>query len=131
MQARLRSVLLQLATTEQGRCNAIEGRGLVQADEGIRLQPVPADAVATVDQGHAYVGVVGQGVREGHSRGAGTHHEVVGFDRAPHESTVAPPCRRVHRFTVKPGGGRYLDSPARPAGQALLVHRRPPGSWAH
>ena len=111
LQALLRSALLQLAAAEQGRCHAVEGRGLVQADEGVGLEPVTADAVATVDQRHAYVGVVGQGVRECHPHGAGSHHEVVGFDGARHGSTVAGPRRRVHDFLVRAGQRR----PMRPA----------------
>ena len=68
----------------------------MQADERVRLEPVPADAVATVDQRHAYVGVVDQGVGERHPHGAGSHHEVVGVDGARHGSTVALGGRLVH-----------------------------------
>ena len=68
----------------------------MQADEGVRLEPVPADAMAPVDQGHAYVGMVGQGVGERHPDGTGPHHEVVGFDDARHGSTVALGRSHVH-----------------------------------
>ena len=96
LQALLGSALLQLAAAEQGRRDAVEGGGLMQADERVRLEPVPADAVATVDQRHADVGVVDQRVGERHPHGAGSHHEVVGFDRARHRSNVPLTPRRVH-----------------------------------
>ena len=56
----------------------------MQADERVGVEPVPADAVPAVDQGHPDVGVVDQGVGERHAHGARTHHEVVGVDRARH-----------------------------------------------
>ena len=96
LQALLGPALLQLPPAEQGRRNAIEGGGLMQSDEGVRLEPVSADAVPTVDQRHPNPGVVGQCVGEGHSHCTGTHHEVVGLDRRRHASTVALPPRRVH-----------------------------------
>ena len=84
VQALLGSALLQLPAAEHGRGDAVEGRGLVQPHERVRLEPVAADAVATVDQRHAYVGVVDQRVGEGHAHRTGTDHEVVGVDGARH-----------------------------------------------
>jgi hypothetical protein len=63
--------LLQLTAAEQRRRDVVEGGGLVQPHERVRPEPVSADTVATVDQGHAYVGVVDQGDREGHPHGTG------------------------------------------------------------
>ena len=58
----------------------------MQPNEGVCLEPVSADAVTSVDQGHAHVGMVGERIGERHPHGAGTHHEVVRFDRAHHDS---------------------------------------------
>ena len=58
----------------------------MQPDERVGVEPVPADAVAAVDDRHARVGVVDQRVRERHAHGAGPHDEVVGFDGARHGS---------------------------------------------
>ena len=129
LQPLLRSALLQLAAAEQGRRDAVEGRGLVQADEGVRLEPVPADAVATVDQGHADVGVVDQRVGEGHPHGAGAHHEIVGFDSARHESTLPPYAPRVHGSPGKPAptSPRLVDPIRQPA---RVGRRRPVGATA-
>ena len=102
MQPGLRSVLLHAAAAEQRRRDAVERRRLVQADEGIGVEPVPADAVPAVDDRHAHVGVVDQRIRERHARGAGPHHEIVGFDSACHWSTQARRRRRVHEVVVNP-----------------------------
>ena len=96
VQARLGPALLHTAAAEHRRRDAVEGRGLVQPDERVGLEPVAADAVAAVDQGHAYVGVVDQRVGERHAHGAGADHEVVGLDGARHGSTQARDRRPVH-----------------------------------
>ena len=49
-QAGLGPVRLDPPIAEHGRRHAVERRGLVQADEGIRVQPVSAGTVPTVDQ---------------------------------------------------------------------------------
>ena len=68
----------------------------MQADEGVGLEPVPADAVAPVDQGHAHVGVVDQRVGERHPHGPGADHEVVGLDTVRHPSTQTRSGAAVH-----------------------------------
>ena len=88
VQPRLRPARLQPPPPSSGRGDAVEARGLVQPDEGVGLQPVPADAVATVDQRDARVGVVDQRVGERHPDGAGADHEVVGLEGASHGSTL-------------------------------------------
>ena len=79
----------------------------MQSHEGVRVAPVPADAVAPVDQGHAYVGVVDQRVDETHAHGPRTDHEVVGIDRVRH--AYDPSTRAASRPSS-------LDQPARGAG---------------
>jgi hypothetical protein len=68
---RLGSVLLNAAAAEQRRRDPVEGRGMVQADEGICLEPVSAHTVAPVDQGHPHIGVVDKSIHERHAGGAG------------------------------------------------------------
>ena len=61
----------------------------MQLDERVRLEPVPADAVPTVDERHPHVGgVVDQRIRERHPHGAGPDNEIVGLDPAGHGDTV-------------------------------------------
>ena len=49
MQSLLGPALLQLAVAEPCRRNAVKGRGLMQSDEWVRLEPMAADAVPAVD----------------------------------------------------------------------------------
>ena len=53
------------------------------------MAPVPANAVAPVDHGHTYVGVVDQGVDKPHPHGPSTDHEVVDVHTAGHLTTDA------------------------------------------
>jgi len=52
----------------------------MQMHERIRLKPVPARSVSTVDHDNLGAGLVDQRVGEGHSRGAASDDEVVGFE---------------------------------------------------
>ena len=92
METVLRSVLLDPALAQRGRRDTVEQRGLVQTDEGVGLQPMPADTVSTVDERHPHIGVVGHRVGESHSHSTGSHDEVVGLDAARHPPTMALRC---------------------------------------
>jgi hypothetical protein len=61
----------------------------VELDEGVGVEPVPPDGVPPVDQGHADVGMVDQGVGERHAGGSGSHHQVVGLHDGAHAVTQA------------------------------------------
>ena len=55
--------MLHAPAAEQRRGDAVEGGGLVQPNERVRLEPVPAHAVTAVDERHPHVvGMVDQGV---------------------------------------------------------------------
>ncbi len=53
-----RARALNAAAAEQRRRDPVERGGLVQADEGIGVEPVSADTVAPVDEGYPHIGVV-------------------------------------------------------------------------
>jgi hypothetical protein len=101
VQAGLGPVLLHPATAQQRRRDTVEGRSLVQADEGICLEPVTAHAVAAIDHRHPHLSVVDQRIGERHAGGAGTHHEIVNFHAARHGSYRAPRRPMVDRSTVQ------------------------------
>ncbi len=79
VQARLGSVLLDAAAAEQRRRDAVERGRLVQPDEGVGVQPVPAGTVPAVDERDGDVRVVHEGVDERHPRGSRADHQVVGL----------------------------------------------------
>ena len=90
LETRLRAPLLHGTGPEHRRCDAVEHRRLVQLDERVGVLPVPAGRVAAVDERDVHVGVVDEGVREGHAHRAGADDEVVGLQRARrHQQTVA------------------------------------------
>ena len=70
----------------------------MQTDEGVGVQPVPTDAVTSVDHGHADVGVVDQRVCERHAHGTGADDEVVSLQAARHGAIQSP--RAYHRYAV-------------------------------
>ena len=49
----------------------------MKLDERIRVLPVTARRVATIDQSDVYVGMIDQRIREGHTHRARTHDEIV------------------------------------------------------
>ena len=93
VQPGLRPGGLDPTIAQHARGHAVEGGGLVQPDEGVRVAPVPADAVAPVDQGHPGVGVVDQGVDEAHPHRPCTDHEIVDVHQAGHRTTQTRPGR--------------------------------------
>ena len=114
LEPRLRTLLLHGTGAEHRRRDAVEHRRLMELDERIRVLPMTAGRMATVDERDVHVGVVDQGVRERHAHRARTHDEVVGLQRAhrhvrasiamdewPTDSTGADP--RVARH-LPPGG---------------------------
>ena len=62
----------------------------MQLDERIRVQPVPAGRVATVDQRDVHVRVIDQRVGEGHAHRPRAHDEVVGLERSRHQQNWPP-----------------------------------------
>jgi len=68
-----RTVLLYGTGTEHGRCDPVELRRLVKLHERIRILPVTAGNIATVDKCDMHIGVVNQGVRESHAHRACTY----------------------------------------------------------
>ncbi len=93
VQASLRPRGLEPTVGKHTRGDAVEGRGLVQSHEGVRVAPVPADAVAPLDHGHTYVGVVDQRVDKTHPHRPCTDHEVVDVHTAGHTTTQTRPRR--------------------------------------
>ncbi len=88
LQPGLGAVLLHLATAENRGRDAVEQRCLMELHERIRILPVTARGVATVDERDMDVGMVDEGVGEGHAHRARTHHEVIGLQRA-HRRTAS------------------------------------------
>ena len=89
LKASLGPTLLELATAEECRGDAVEGGGLMQPNEGIRLEPVPSRTVPAVDEGHPRVAVGDQRVGESHPRRAGAKHQVVHVEGPRHHVTIA------------------------------------------
>src|SRR6185295_3498719 len=56
----LRATLLDGAAPEHGRRDSVEQRSLMELDEWVRVLPMPAGRVATVDEGDVHVGVIDQ-----------------------------------------------------------------------
>ncbi len=56
----------------------------MQAHERIRIEPVAAWAVPSIDQGDPHVGMAGDGVGERHARRPGPDDEIVSFEQAWH-----------------------------------------------
>ena len=54
----------------------------MELDEWIRVLPMPAGRVATVDERDVHIRVIDQRVREGHAHRARAHDEVVGLQRS-------------------------------------------------
>jgi hypothetical protein len=71
---------LELACAQGGGDDAIELGGLVEANEGVGIEPVAAGAVATVDEGDVDVSVVDERVDESEASGTGANDEVVGLN---------------------------------------------------
>ena len=82
LQARFGAGELPRAVAEDRRRDAVEHRRLMELDERIRVEPVAACRVPTIDQRDVHVGVVDQRVREGHAHRAGADDEVLGFQCA-------------------------------------------------
>jgi hypothetical protein len=99
----------------------------VKLDERIRVLPVPARNVATVDERDVHVRVVDQSIRERHAHRARAHDEVIGRQRSHRHAgtasgascgtTTMPQCGLGHRdqvagsmfwFTWKRLPGSYL-----------------------
>jgi hypothetical protein len=109
---------LHASVPKERRCDPIKGGSLVQADEGVGVEPVSADAVTTVHQGNTHVGVVDQRICKRHTGGTGTNDQIVGFDGAPHAPTQA----RRWRTGLGPGRGPYDQGLAEAAPKACLSH---------
>ena len=62
----------------------------MEADKGVRVQPMAADAVPTVHHDHADVRVVEQRVRERHPRRARADHQIVGLQHLDHGLMLIP-----------------------------------------
>ena len=88
MQPLLGAAVLNSPTPEQRRRHAIEGGCLVAAHEGIRVQPVTACTVPAVDDSYPHVGVVHQGVDEGHPARTRANYQVIGRDHLAHTFMV-------------------------------------------
>ncbi len=104
LEPRLRPAQLHGATPEHRRRDPVEQRRLMEVDEWIRVLPMPAGRVATIDERDVHVGVIDQGVREGHAHRARAHHEVVGLRRSHRHGGRLPVA------STKSGNGCY-DAP--------------------
>jgi len=67
--------------TERTGIDTIGRRGLVQPDERVGIVPVPARAMARIDQHDIGAAVSKQRIREGHAGGARADDQVVGVYR--------------------------------------------------
>src|SRR3954454_8826475 len=81
------SVLLHAAAAEERGRDAVERGRLVQPDERVGAEPVPADVVTAVDEGDADVGMGDEGVGERHPHRSGPYHHVVGLHHPRHGLT--------------------------------------------
>ena len=87
MKAGLRPLGLEPATEDPGG-DPVELRGLVQPDEGVGREPVPARTFTSIDERDPDVAaVVGERVGEGHAHGPGTDDQVVDVQDARHVDT--------------------------------------------
>ena len=93
------------AISEPGRSHAVELGRHVQADEGVRVQPVTSNAMAAVEHDHADVRVVNQRINESHPRRASADDEIVRFYRLWHEYIVSPTTGRDKRPRRRPRPG--------------------------
>ena len=69
----------------------------MEPNERVRVEPVPADAVAAVDEGHGGVGVPDERVGERHPRRAGPDHHVVGLQHLGHPVMLTLRAGAVNR----------------------------------
>jgi hypothetical protein len=77
LKPRLRPASLHGATAQDGRGHALEQGCLMQLDERVRVLPVPARCVPTIDKGDMHIRVVDQRVREGHAHRPRAHNQVI------------------------------------------------------
>jgi len=71
--ARIERVRVQRILSQGARIDAIKRRGLVQPHEGASIVPVATRRVMPVHDDGGGIGLVDQGVNEGHADGAGAH----------------------------------------------------------
>ena len=77
VETRIRTDLVDRIGSDLARVHAVEGRGLVEANEWIRRVPVATGPVPPVDHHHIGVRVRDERIGERHSRRAGTDDEIV------------------------------------------------------
>ena len=97
LEARLRPGRLDRTGSEDGRRDAVEQGRLVQLDEWIRVEPVPAGRVAAIDERDVHVRVIDERVGERHAHGSCADDEIVGFQRLHHadgHGATAPRSRQ-------------------------------------
>ena len=119
-EAELRAVGLEPVLTERGGVDAVVPRRLVELDERVRVEPVTAGSMTTLDDHDVGVAVFEQGVDERHPHRAGTDDEMVRLERSitDHSCTVARPSRSQEaRRELRSGGG--FPSPGRRRGWRL------------
>jgi hypothetical protein len=75
----------------------------MQPHERIRVEPVAAGAVPSIDQGDPHVGMAGDGIGECHARCPGPDHQVVRFEQVWHSGhSIA--CDEVVPAEAVPAG---------------------------
>ena len=112
LEPRLRAALLHRAAPEHGRRDAVEHRRLVQLDERVRVEPMPAGRVPAVDQRDVHIGVIDQRVGERHAHRARADDEIVGLQRSHRQRILRG--RRIARGlygAAMPKITVLLDSP--------------------
>jgi hypothetical protein len=90
LEARLRPGRLDRTGSEDGRRDAVEQGRLVQLDERVRVEPVPAGRVAAIDERDVHVCVIDERIGERHAHGSGADDEIVGFERSHHADLIQP-----------------------------------------
>ena len=84
VEAALGTGRLQPAAAEERRRDPVEGRGLMQPHEAVRVEPMPARAVAAIHQRDGDVRVRREGVDERHPHRSRADDQVVDVDDRLH-----------------------------------------------
>ena len=90
----------------------------MKSNERIRVQPMPADAVPTVDQDHADVRMINQGVGEGHAHGTRADHHIVRLQHLERHGPMLTARRTLVNGTCGPESLTFPDQ------KVLLVPKK-------
>ena len=94
IEARVEARVVDRIVAQDPRVHAVVGRGLMESHERIRIVPVAAGTITSIDHHHLGRGVGDQRVGERHARRARADHQVVGLDLSHRTSKGRPPAAR-------------------------------------